>query len=93
MENWIGVGIWIVGGGVVGLTMKALVKIPVEETPGHSTIIFVLGAFAASIGGMLGIGLFEFFNPLSLSVGSMGGALFFSVLMTGVYRWAIGSLT
>lgn len=93
MENWIGVGIWIIGGGVIGLAMKAVVKIPVEETPGHSVIIFVLGAFGASIGGMLGIGLFEFFHPLSLSMGSMGGALVFSVFMTGVYRWAIGSLT
>ncbi len=30
-----------------------------EETQGHSVVIAVLGSFAAVIGGMLGVGIFE----------------------------------
>ena len=93
MENWIGVGIWIVMGGVIGLVMKAVVKIPVDEAPGHTPIIFVLGSFAAAIGGMLGIGLFEFYEPLALSMGSMVSAFVFAVFMTWLYRWSIKALT
>ena len=92
MENWIGVGVWIVMGGAVGLAMKALVKLP-EETPGHTTVLFVLGSFAAAIGGMLGVGLFEFYDPKALSPGGMGSALAFAALMTWTYRWGIKGLT
>ena len=92
MENWIGVGIWIVMGGAIGLAMKVVVKVP-EETPGHSVVLFVLGSFAAAIGGMLGVGMFEFYHPLSLSPGGMGGAFAFAVLMTWTYRWGITALT
>ena len=55
MENWIGIGIWIVMGGLIGLVMRAVVKRP-DATPGHTTLIVVLGAFAAVVGGMLGSG-------------------------------------
>lgn len=92
MENWIGVGIWIIMGGVIGLAMKALVKLP-EETPGHTTVLFVLGSFAAAIGGMLGVGIFEFYDPRSLSLGGMGSAFAFAALMTWTYRWGIKGLT
>jgi hypothetical protein len=34
MENWIGIGIWIVLGALVGLSMKVLVK-QSGERPGH----------------------------------------------------------
>ena len=92
MENWIGVGVWVVMGGVIGLAMKVFVKLP-EETPGHTTVLFFLGAFAAAIGGMLGVGIFEFDHPLALSPGGMGSAFAFAVLMTWVYRWGIKGLT
>ena len=49
MENWIGIGIWIVLGGLVGLLMKVIVPRP-EETPGHTPVIVVLGAFAGATG-------------------------------------------
>ena len=46
MQNWIGIAIWIVLGAVIGLVMKALIARP-EETPGHTPVLVVLGAFAA----------------------------------------------
>ena len=73
MQNWIGVGIWIVMGVVIGLVMKVLVKRP-EETPGHTPVLMVLGAFAAVIGGMLGVGIFDLYTGLAISWGGMGGA-------------------
>jgi hypothetical protein len=91
MENWIGIGVWIVLGALVGLTVKVMVKRP-EETSGHSLVIVALGAFAAVVGGMLGVGIFSFYDPTSLSIGGMGGALVFASLMTWVYRWGIRSL-
>ncbi|MCY4399126.1 MAG: hypothetical protein OXE96_07300 [Gemmatimonadetes bacterium] len=92
MENWIGVGIWIVMGGVIGLAMKVVVKRP-DTTPGHSRLLFILGAFAAVIGGMLGVGILEFDNPVALSLGGMAGAAAFATLMTWVYRWGVKGLT
>jgi hypothetical protein len=92
MENWIGVGIWIVMGGVIGLAMKLVVKRP-DTTPGHSRLLFSLGAFAAVIGGMLGVGILEFDNPVALSLGGMAGAAAFATLMTWVYRWGVKGLT
>jgi hypothetical protein len=88
MQNWIGIGIWIVMGAAVGLAMKALVKLP-EETAGHTPILMALGAFAAVIGGMLGVGIFHLYEPLAISAGGMGAAFVFSVLMTFIYRWGI----
>lgn len=92
MENWIGVGIWIVLGAVIGLTMKVLVKLD-EETPGHTTLLMVLGAFAACVGGMLGVGFFEFYEPLAISPGGMGGAVVLATLFTYIYRWGVKGLT
>jgi hypothetical protein len=92
MENWIGVGIWIVLGALVGLAMRIVVKRP-EEQPGHVVILAVFGSFGAVIGGMLGVGLFHFYHPTALSIGGMGGALFLAALLTWTYRWAIGALT
>jgi hypothetical protein len=91
MENWIGIGIWIVMGALVALTMKALVKRP-EATPGHTTILVVLGAFAAVVGGMLGVGIFSFHEPLAMSPGGMAGAAALSILFTFVYRWGVRGL-
>ncbi len=92
MENWIGVGIWIVMGGVIGLAMKLVVKRP-DTTPGHSRLLFILGAFAAVIGGMLGVGILEFDNPVALSLGGMAGAVALATLMTWIYRWGVKGLT
>jgi hypothetical protein len=91
MDNWIGIGLWIVLGVLVATIMKVVVKRP-EETPGHVGVILALGAFAAVVGGMLGVGIFSFYDPASLSLGGMGGAFAFAVLMTWIYRWGTRSL-
>jgi hypothetical protein len=91
MQNWIGIAIWIVMGSVVGLVMKALIQRP-EETPGHTLVLMVLGAFAAVIGGMLGVGIIHIYEPLAISVGGMAGAAIFSIMMTFVYRWGLRTL-
>ena len=76
MENWIGVGVWIVMGAVIALIVRIVIKRP-EETPGHVPVLMLLGAFGAVVGGMLGVGIFEFDEPLALSAGGMGSALAF----------------
>lgn len=91
MENWIGIGIWIVMGAFVGLLMRMAIKRP-EETSGHVPLLMLLGAFGAVVGGMLGVGIFEFDEPLALSAGGMGGALAFSAFMSFIYRWGIRGL-
>jgi hypothetical protein len=91
MENWIGIGIWIIMGGLIGLAVRALVKRP-ETTPGHTGLIVVLGAFAAVVGGMLGVGIFAFDDPRSLSAGGMAGAVALSLLFTFIYRWGVKGL-
>ncbi|MEQ1857975.1 MAG: hypothetical protein ABL963_16085 [Longimicrobiales bacterium] len=91
MQNWIGIGIWIVMGGTIGLVMKAAISRP-EETPGHTPVLVVLGAFSAVIGGMLGVGIFHLYEPLAISPGGMAGAAFFSASMTFVYRWGLRAL-
>ncbi len=92
MENWIGAAVWVIMGGAIGLAMKLVVKNP-RETRGHSTLLVVLGGFAAAIGGMLGVGIFEFYDPVALSPGGMAGAAVFAALMTWVYRWGVKGLT
>ena len=91
MQNWIGIAIWIIMGGVIGLVMKALISRP-EETPGHTVVLMVLGGFASVIGGMLGVGTFHLYEPLALSPGGMAGAAIFASLMTFVYRWGLRTL-
>ena len=91
MENWIGVGVWIVMGSLIGLAMKALIRRP-EATPGHTAILVALGAFAAVVGGMLGVGIFAFEDPLALSGGGMAGAAVLATLFTCIYRWGIRGL-
>jgi uncharacterized membrane protein YeaQ/YmgE (transglycosylase-associated protein family) len=91
MQNWIGIGIWIVLGGLIGMVMKAVIKRP-EETPGHGAILAVLGAFGAVIGGMLGVGIIEFFDPRALSLGGMLGAVVFATFISWLYRWGIRTL-
>jgi hypothetical protein len=91
MQNWIGIAIWILMGAGIGLFMRAVISRP-EEQPGHAQIIMALGAFAALIGGMLGVGIFHLYEPLSLSVGGMTGAAVFAVAMTFVYRWGLRTL-
>ena len=91
MQNWIGIAIWIVMGAAIGLLMRAAINRP-EEQPGHAQVIMLLGAFAAVIGGMLGVGIFHLFDPLALSIGGMAGAEAFSVLMTFIYRWGLRTL-
>lgn len=92
MENWIGIGIWIVVGAAVGLTMKLFVKRPGEQ-PGHGLLLAVFGAFGAVVGGMLGVGIFHFHDPVALSPGGFGGALVLAALMAWTYRVGIRSLT
>lgn len=89
MENWIGVAIWIVLGAAIGLSMKVVVKLPQETTPGHSSLLAVLGALGAVVGGMLGVGIFSFWDANALSLGGMGGAVALSFLMAFLYRWGI----
>lgn len=91
MQNWIGIGIWIALGALIGLAMRIVVKRP-EETPGHAVILAVLGALAAVIGGMLGVGLFHLYDPEALSAGGMAGAVLLSALFTYVYRWGVRGL-
>lgn len=91
MQNWIGIGIWIVMGAVIGLSMKVMIKRP-EETSGHTPVLMALGAFASVIGGMLGVGIFHLYEPLALSVGGMGAAFAFAALCTFVYRWGVRGL-
>lgn len=91
MENWIGIGVWVAMGALIGLAMKALIRRP-EATDGHTAILMVLGAFAAVVGGMLGVGLFAFEDPLALSAGGLAGAAFLASLFTFVYRWGIRGL-
>ena len=91
MQNWIGIGIWIVMGAAIGLAMKVFIKRP-EETPGHTPVLMALGSFAAVIGGMLGVGIFDFYDHLALSLGGMSVAAGFAALMTFVYRWGIRAL-
>lgn len=91
MENWIGVAVWIVLGALVGLAMKVVIQRP-EEQPGHTLLLGLLGSFGAVIGGMLGVGLFHFYEPTALSIGGMGGALVLSVIMAWTYRWGIRTM-
>ena len=88
MENWIGVGVWIVIGSLIGLVMKVLVRRP-EETPGHALLLAIFGALGAVIGGMLGVGILEFEDPVALSSGGMLGAVLLAALSAGTYRWGI----
>jgi hypothetical protein len=91
MNNWIGIGVWIVMGIFVSLITRIVTKQP-EETAGHVTILILLGAFGAIIGGMLGVGIAEFEEPLALSTGGLIGALIFSAFTSFLYRWGIRSL-
>ncbi len=91
MENWIGVGIWIVLGAGIGLAMKAVTK-GVEARSGHTLLLAVFGAFGAVIGGMLGVGLLEFEQPTALSTGGMLGAVLLAALLTWTYRWGTRAL-
>jgi len=91
MENWIGIAVWIVMGALVGLAMKVIVQRP-EEQPGHTLLLAILGAFGAVIGGMLGVGLFHFYDPTALSIGGFGGALVLATIMSWTYRWGIRTM-
>jgi len=91
MENWIGIGIWIVMGALVGLSMKIFVKRP-EAQPGHDLLLAILGAFGGVIGGMLGVGLFHFYDPVALSLGGMLSAVALAALLTWIYRWGLRTL-
>ncbi|MDX1567638.1 MAG: hypothetical protein R3223_07545 [Longimicrobiales bacterium] len=91
MTNWIGVAIWLLLGAVIGLSMKLLVKLD-EETSGHTVLLAVLGALAAVIGGMLGVGIFQFWDPMALSPGGMGGAVFLAALFSFLYRWGVKAM-
>lgn len=89
--NWIGIGIWIVLGALIGLLMKVLVSRP-EAAPGHTTILLLLGSSGALIGGMLGVGIFHFYDPVALSLGGMAGAVVLALLMTWLYRWGVRTM-
>jgi hypothetical protein len=92
VQNWIGIGVWIFLGVLIAMGMKVAIKRP-EETPGHGTILAVLGAFGAVIGGMLGVGIFEMYNDVhALSLGGMAGAVTFAAFISWIYRWGIRGL-
>ena len=91
MENWIGIGVWIAMGAIIALVMRITIKRP-EETPGHVPVLVVIGAFGAVIGGMLGVGIFEFDDPVAFSTGGMAGAATLAVVMSFLYRWGIRGL-
>jgi len=78
-------------GAAIAFVMRMVIKRP-EETPGHVPVLLVLGAFGAVIGGMLGVGIFEFDDPVAWSAGGMAGAATFAVLMSFIYRWGIRGL-
>jgi len=86
MENWIGIGIWIVMGSAIGLVVRALVSRP-EETPGHVPVLLALSSFGAVIGGMLGVGIFHFYRPTALGLWAMVSAAVFAAFIAWVYRW------
>ena len=91
MENWIGIGIWIIMGALIGLVMKTLIARP-NVSSGHTAIIMTLGAFAAVVGGMLGVGIFAYLDPRALTMGGMFGAAALAVLFTYIYRWGVKGL-
>ncbi|MBI4520617.1 MAG: hypothetical protein HY701_07250 [Gemmatimonadetes bacterium] len=89
IQNFIGIALWIAIGVVAGLLMKTLVRRP-EDDRGSGTLVLVfLSVFGALIGGMLGVGIFHLREPLALSSGGIGGAIFLSVFMGWLYRWGI----
>lgn len=88
MENWIGIGIWLVMGAAIGLVVRAVVQRP-EEVDGHVPIIMALSAFGAVIGGMLGVGIFHFYEPSALGIWAMVSAAVFATFIAWVYRWGI----
>jgi hypothetical protein len=91
MQNWIGIGIWIVLGALIALAVKAVIRRP-EETEGHTAVLVALGSSGGVIGGMLGVGIIEFFDPKALSVGGMTGAVVLALFISWLYRWGIRAL-
>jgi hypothetical protein len=91
MENWIGIAIWIVLGSLIGLVMKSVVRRPAATTH-HTTLLVALGAFAAVVGGMLGVGIFAYRDPSAFSAGGMAGAVALALLFTYIYRWGVKGL-
>ena len=90
-NNFVGIGIWIVMGTVISFVMRILIKRP-EETPGHVPVLVAIGVFGALIGGMLGVGIFEFDDPIAWSTGGIAGAAAFAAFMSFIYRWGIRGL-
>ena len=90
-NNFVGIGIWIVMGAVISFVMRILIKRP-EETPGHVPVLVAIGVFGAVIGGMLGVGIFEFDDPIAWSAGGVAGATTFAAVMSFIYRWGIRGL-
>ena len=96
-NNFVGIGIWIVMGAVISFMMRILIKRP-EETPGHVPVLVAIGVFGAVIGGMLGVGIFEFSadpgagDPIAWSTGGIAGAATFAAFMSFIYRWGIRGL-
>ena len=90
-NNFVGIGLWIVMGAVISFVMRILIKRP-EETPGHVPVLVAIGVFGAVIGGMLGVGIFEFDDPIAWSTGGIAGAATFAAFMSFIYRWGIRGL-
>ena len=90
-NNFVGIGIWIVMGTVISFVMRILIMRP-EETPGHVPVLVAIGVFGALIGGMLGVGIFEFDDPIAWSTGGIAGAATFAAFMSFIYRWGIRGL-
>lgn len=93
MQNWIGVGVWIIIGVMAAFVMKAAVRRPEDDTASGTLLLVVLSAFGAVVGGMLGVGIFHLRDPLALSPGGIAGAIFLASLMGFLYRWGTRGLT
>ena len=68
-------------------------KRPAAAGPKEEVVrVLAAAAFGAVVGGMLGVGIFEFGDERALSAGGMIGALALSILMSWTYRWGSKSV-
>ena len=92
---------WFQSGYIVALGLLALVALVLfvvqelqTDAPAVSLGVLKDRSFSSAtvIGGMLGVGIGEFFDPRALSVGGMTGAVIFAVFFSWLYRWGSRAL-